>query len=286
MAEVRTAFNVFVGRDAAPESLNRAVNGADLQVSGLAVGAAGPVRAGQDVTVTWTTRNGGVANAAGGTVERLIVRNADNFVIAVVDVPGGAALAAGAERARSVTLRLPSGAAGTGALRFTVLADVANAAPEPNGKEGARTSLTVTALPDTLPDLVIENITVSPGANWKPGDPVRVSWVTRNAGLAAVNGSFTEQIRIRNTITNTEVALTPLEYNGGPLAAGATVARSLVIAWPGGRGATGTYAVTVTTDVGTTIPETNEAGTGETNNATTAQVVSAPDLVVENLRVL
>ena len=290
VAESRFVYNIFTNSDRAPQSINPASPGADLVPSALAVTGAGgaPVQAGAPVIVEWRTQNDGTADAAAFT-ERLIVRNVDlGAVIAVIEAPAEA-LAAGAGRDRQATLTLPPGAAGTGALSFTLATDVLNAVAEPGttaGAEGGEVSTEITSLSDRLPDLVVADVSMSPPADWQPGDPVTVSWVTRNTGAAAAAGPWGEQLRIRNTLTNTEILLADVPYAGDPIAAGAEVARSFTLPWPGGRPATGAFEVTVSTDNDDAVVEGNDAGDAASNNSTTQIFASAPDLVVENLRIL
>ncbi|MCB1491569.1 MAG: hypothetical protein KDJ77_07195, partial [Rhodobiaceae bacterium] len=287
-------YNIITTRDAAPVTATPLPAGANLQVENLAV--TGTVRAGSNATVTWTTRNAGSATAAGHFVERLIVRNEDiGAIIAVVDLPyDGSAIGANATRSRTATVALPSGSPGAGNLSFTVITDALNVIAEPTADglgEKNRTSITVESALDTLPDLVVENVTVTPADDWEPGDTVTVTWTTRNAGGLATNAQWTEQVRVRNTLRNAEIFLTDLDYDGSaatgtPLGAGESVTRSVDIVWPGGINATGTFNFVVTTDIGDAVLEANDTDTGESNNATTETVVSAADLVVQNLHIL
>ncbi|MFN4170881.1 MAG: CARDB domain-containing protein, partial [Pseudorhodobacter sp.] len=290
VAESRFVYNIFANRGAVPQNLNVAPAGADLVPSMLSVTGEGgaAVQAGAPVTVQWRTQNDGIVAAAAFT-ERLIVRNLDlGAVIAVVDVPA-AGLAAGAGRNSQITLTLPQGAAGTGNLSLSLATDIFNTVPEPGavaGIEGGTVSTQVVSLSDRLPDLVVADVAISPPADWRPGDPVTVTWVTRNAGAATATGPWGEQLRIRNSLTNTEILLVEVPYAGDPIAAGAEVARSFTLPWPGGRPATGAFQVTVSTDTDDVVVEGNDAGDAASNNSTTAVFVSAPDLVVRNLRIL
>ncbi len=285
------AFNLFLHPGAAQAGatpLQGSTPAPDLVVRDMAASAAGPVQAGQPVQLQWTTRNAGDAMAAGSFSERIVLRNLDlDLVLMVLELPhDGPALAAGAERARSVMLDLPSGAAGAGQLEFSVETDIrrqiAEISADGRAEANNRTRLGVTALPDTLPDLIVTDVALDPAADWQPGDTVTVRWTTRNTGEAAAVGPWREQLRIRNIATNAEVTLQTLDF-AGTLAPGEAAVRSLELVWPEGTIATGLYRVTVTTDVADDVPEANADGTAESNNATSLDQVSAPDLVVAAL---
>ncbi|MEM6665139.1 MAG: CARDB domain-containing protein, partial [Pseudomonadota bacterium] len=287
------AYNLVAVRIAPAFGVDPAAPGANLIVSDLAVSAAGPVRAGAPVTLTWTTRNDGVAPAA-PFIERIVVRNEDlGGIIAVLDVPYEAEpFAAGGSVSRSAVIDLPPGNPGSGALTFRVISDATNTILEPSADgttESDDAVLAVQSAVDTLPDLIIENIEVSPPTDWRPGDTVTVSWTTRNGGGLPADTVWTEQLRIRNTLRGVEVALEELAYDGTaatgtPLGAGESAARSIQITLPENLNVVGAFAFTVTTDTGDTILEANETDTGETNNSTQANVVSAPNLIVRDIR--
>ncbi|HHX88190.1 MAG TPA: LEPR-XLL domain-containing protein, partial [Paracoccus sp.] len=290
VAESRLVYNLFTNQSSRPVSLLPEVVGADLVPSGLSVTRAGgePVQAGEPVTVQWQTENIGNLNA-GAFTERLIVRNLDlGAVIAVLDLPAEP-LSAGAVRHSQTTMVLPEGAAGTGALSFLLETDWTNMVPEPGSSaiiEGGTVVTHLVSLSDELPDLVIADIALEPaGADWRPGDLVTVSWVTQNAGVADATGPWAEQVRIRNTLTNTEILLAELPYDDAPIAGGSEVMRSFTFTWPTGVAATGSFDVTISTNTDDRVTEGNADGTAAFNNSTTARFVSAADLVVENLRI-
>lgn len=287
------AFNLFLhpsGPRAGATPVQGSTPAPDLVVRDMAATAAGPVRAGQPVQLQWRTVNAGDVAAPGNFIERVVLRNLDlGLVLAVVDLPRtGGALAAGAGAARSVMLDLPSGAQGAGQLEFSVETDVRRSVAEisDDGRAEANniTRLPAKSQPDTLPDLTVAEVELAPPADWQPGDTVTVRWTTRNDGEAPAAGPWQEQVRIRNLATNAELALQTLTFEG-TIAPGAQVERSLDLVWPGGSIATGLFRVTVTTDVNEDITEGNAEGTGEDNNATIAELLSAPDLVVETLSV-
>ncbi|MDN5787397.1 CARDB domain-containing protein, partial [Pseudorhodobacter sp.] len=266
---------------------------ADLVPSGLAIVAAGPITAGQPVTVKWTVRNSGTASAGTGR-DRVILRRADTGEIVGVRVTAdlAAPLAPGASVQRSAVLLLPKGAPGTGDLIAEVEVDIANAVDETNrgaGPEANNTAtLAFTAAADTLADLVVENLRTEPAGGYTPGQSVTVRWTLRNAGGKPVTTGFAEELRLNNvTAYNKSIGQWGLTYDpavSGTLAAGGTVERSAVITWPADIDGTGNMRFSVTTDSGSVISEGNASGDGETNNTKVLDVLSAPDLQIENMR--
>jgi hypothetical protein len=102
----------------------------DLVVTGLTVTSNGPVQSGSQVTVSLNdTNNGNQATAASWT-DQLVVRNANNQVIANLSIPydqtASGPLAAGASIARQKTVTLPDGVSGAGNLTFSVSVDALN----------------------------------------------------------------------------------------------------------------------------------------------------------------
>ncbi|MGB2202242.1 MAG: CARDB domain-containing protein, partial [Pseudooceanicola atlanticus] len=283
LSETRYAFDYTTLRAPTPIDIGKSDTGADLGITGLTTD--GPVRANSPVTIRWTLTNSGDQPSQDG-LDRIVIRNPDrSAILAVVEVPQGGPLAAGASRAREAVVQLPGGLPGTGELTISVFADALNATREP-GAEGGEATITVTSTPETLADLVVEDITFTPAVNWQPGDDVTISWTLRNQGGAPASEAFVDQLRLRNRSTGAELALIDVGYDGPAIAPGDTVARSATVTWPGGQNQIGQFTAIVTTDTGNTVDELNTDGDAETNNTATVDVVSAPDIIAENLRVL
>src|SRR5262249_48125953 len=191
--------------------------------------------------------------------------------------------------------RLPDGQAGAGVLTFSVTVDALNGIAEQSVDGQAElnntSSLTVTSALAASPDLQVTGLTVDPSVGWAPGSTVTVHWNTLNAGNAATQGSWNEQISVRNVSTGATLVLATIPYDAsaggnGPLAPGASQARQYTFTWPSGLSSTGKYEFAVTTDSHGQILEANAAGTAETNNTTLVDVASAPDLQIGNLAVI
>ncbi|KPJ75957.1 MAG: hypothetical protein AMJ54_13385, partial [Deltaproteobacteria bacterium SG8_13] len=269
----------------------------DLQVQNLAVTPSGPMQSGASVTVTWDDVNTGNLATSGSWRDRLVVRNADTSeVISEIIVPydegSDGPVLPGQSRARSATLTLPEGNPGAGQLAFDVITDIDNAIAELNPSGTAEANNTATqAVTSTLApyaDLVVQDVSVEPAAGWTPGTDVLVRWSTANLGTLATLGSWSEQVHVRNLSTGAVLFFDSVPYDAaasGDLAPGASAPRQHTLVWPSGLSSTGQYEFLITTDTGGAIFEANPAGTGETNNAESLQVYSAPDLLVENLAV-
>ncbi|MBS0640889.1 MAG: hypothetical protein JSS43_13510, partial [Proteobacteria bacterium] len=104
-------------------------------------------------------------------------------------------------------------------------------------------------------------------------------------GTLATPGNWIETISVRNLSTQVTFKLASYRETGGPLAAGESRDRSLLIAWPTGIDSTGRFEFAVTVDSGDEVVEFNPSGSGESNNPASLAVVSAPDLHVETLAV-
>src|SRR3546814_13743560 len=94
---------------------------------------------------------------------------------------------------------------------------------------------------------------------------------------------FSERILVRNASSGQQVLLATVPVEA--LAAGESRSGSRTIVWPEGLTAHGQFTFTVITDVLDQVSEANDAGTGETNNATVATITSAPDLTISDLAI-
>ncbi|OYY60760.1 MAG: hypothetical protein B7Y51_11290, partial [Burkholderiales bacterium 28-67-8] len=270
------------------------VPGPDLTPAALQVSSAsGAIEAGSTVTVSWSDRNDGTLPAATSWRDRVVVTRVDTGeVLASAVLPFDIAtlgeLAVGAQMARSVQIALPEGARGAGALRLTLTQDIDNALAEQNPTGDAETnnsaSTVVTSVLPTYADLQPSLLAVQPASGWKAGDTVTVTWRSSNTGTRDASGAWQETLLVRNLSNNQTVATRTVTHDASTLAAGgAGVDRSVSFTWPGGTLSTGVFSFNVTLDTTDAVFEVNDAGTGETNNAATITVASAPDLTVNSL---
>lgn len=141
----------------------------------------------------------------------------------------------------------------------------------------------------SLPDLVVDTVSVTPPAGLRSGDPFTVNWTVRNSGALATSGAFTDRVSVRNTtlnqiVLNTTLAYNPADAGNGAIAPGTQRNRQLALTLPAGAAGAGNLEVTVTTDTFNQLAEYNTGGTGEANNGRTANFSSTlapyPDLQV------
>ncbi|HEY6816092.1 MAG TPA: CARDB domain-containing protein, partial [Croceibacterium sp.] len=283
-------FNVFENPDSEPVIIDPAASAPDLVAAELAVSATGTIHSGSTVTFSWKTRNTGTEPATGAWSDRVIVRNLDtNEVIGnlLIDDTGGT-LAPGAERVRQTSFTLPAGNDGVGRIGFSLALDVTNAVTEqnPGGTAEANNaaSVEITSALAPFADLVVTDIVAQPASGWKPGDVVTFTWTTTNEGNQDIAGGFSERIQIRNASGNQNLVVATVAAEE-PLAAGASRTGTYQFTWPAGLAAHGSFEFTVTTDILDEVAEANAGATGETNNASVATAVSAPDLTLANLAI-
>ena len=284
-------FTVYGNTSSSPIPIDSSgnVQAPDLAVTNVTATATGGIQSGSNVTIAWSdTNQGGLATDATWT-DRVIVKRADNGeILANVSLPyTGAALAAGAAAARSTTIKLPDGNDGAGALVISITTDVGNTVSEANsagtGFTNNTTTLNVTSTVAAYPDLQVTNVSLSPGFGFQGGDTVIAHWTLTNAGNAAVSGNFAEQISIKNLQTGAVIVL-KTDTVTGPVAAGATQARTLSFTWPAGLSSTGNFEIDVTADSTGQVVEAVPFSQ-RTDNTGTTTALSAPDLVVTGLAV-
>ncbi|MGB3802622.1 MAG: LamG-like jellyroll fold domain-containing protein, partial [Sphingopyxis granuli] len=95
----------------------------DLVIRDMAIDATAP-QAGDSITLSWTEANIGNAATLAGWNNRVLVQNiTTGETLLDTAVASDMLLAAGAERARSFTFKLPDGARSVGSIRVTLYAD-------------------------------------------------------------------------------------------------------------------------------------------------------------------
>ena len=272
------AFNVSPSPLQAPVVIDGlgTVAGPDLVVRELAVtpvGTAG-VRAGGQVLVSWQVTNNGSQDAEAPWLDRVLVRNMDrsgeliaNLLVDYLDLGAAAAtaLAPGESRTRQALVTLVGGARGAGNLRFEVSTDVTNVVAEPGVSElnNAAALLVVSEL-SPYPDLVVDNIAVTPANGWAAGSSVGVSWRVANGGDSPTSGGWNDALVVRNLDTGAVLLNTVLAYDpavDGALDNGDNRERSISFSWPAGAVGTGRFEFRVVTDVDGVVFESNLATT-------------------------
>ena len=175
-------------------------------------------------------------------------------------------------------------------MQISVTTDVTNIIAEHNllgtGESNNAASVTVTSILAAYPDLIPSVPVATPGGSYTPGQPVTVTWTTSNAGNASTGANgWTEQLIVTDLSTGHQIELASVvQPDNAALAAGGSVARSVTFAWPTGTDATGNYSFVVSVDTTNRVLEANPAGTGESNNRSELDVLSAPDLTVTGLQ--
>ncbi len=265
----------------------------DLQVQSLAVSApGGTIQSDAPITISWQDANTGTLPTTGVWTDRVVITNlTTGQIVAEQSLPtDGTALAAQGTLARSISVLLPSGGLAVGQLQVVVTTDVTNAVSEHNplgtGESNNAAAVTVTASLASYPDLIPTVVTATPAGAYTPGQQVTAAWTTSNQGTASTGTvGWTEQLIVTDLTTGHQIELASIvQPNGQPLAAGASVARSVTFAWPTGLDSTGNFSFVVNVDTTDQIVEANPAGTGETNNRSELDVLSAPDLTVTGLQ--
>ncbi|HEY6226602.1 MAG TPA: CARDB domain-containing protein, partial [Verrucomicrobiae bacterium] len=136
------------------------------------------------------------------------------------------------------------------------------------------------------PDLIAQNISVTPSTGIQSGGAVTIHWTDQNTGAGSVVDSFTDRVTIRNSsqavLADTVVTYALDSVGNGPITSGTGRARQATLTLPDGPAATGTLQVTIVADALNAVSESNEG-----NNASTASFSASlapyPDLIVENV---
>jgi len=244
-----------------------AVTHPDLSPTAVSVAATGV--SGTPLSVDWTNRNLGTAAISGPWSNRLflsrdaLLDGADRFLGDAT----GPALAAGASQAASATFTLPEDA--TGDWFVLVQADPFSQVRE-TGAEGNNVSasgLISLTLPP-LPDLLVQNVTITAPGGLESGKEAVVGWSIRNSGASAA-GSFFDRVVVVNTTTG-QTVYDNVHFRDaallGTLGVNASAAREARFLLPQGTPGVGALSVTITTDYYGQIREGLAGSVAETNN--------------------
>jgi hypothetical protein len=271
----------------------------DLSVNNLTLDPASSLETGQMVHVQWVLENRGQIPTVGSWNDRIVVRNLDSGqVLAAVTVPydeaadGNGSIGINEARTRSVDLRLPEGPSAIGRIGITLSTDADNVIKESNtgasDENNNVRSIEVQVALAKYADLVAEDVVLSPDGNYAAGTNVTVSWNTVNRGNRDADRSWNERLEIRNLSTNELIASSTLRDDvgiDGALVVGSARAHAVQFIWPSGLSSAGEFSFQIVLDSAGELPEANEQGNGESNNAVELLRTSGPDLLVKNLQI-
>jgi subtilase family serine protease len=248
----------------------------------------------QPFTFSWTVTNTGTTPAPGTWYDRVYLSkngsySSDDVLVGTFDASSKSGLGAGASYVVTITGELPDVAPGQ--WQLLLVTDVGNGQSEVNENDNA------IAIPFTIkaPNLVVQNLAVTPTSP-KSGGTVTVTYDVANSGVGtaygdSVNGWY-DRVSIVNLDTN-QVLRTVTVGHGtdGPLAAGASRQKFVLIDLPHGPTAVGRLEVRVVADYdgyslgyGSVYEYTAAGARANADNAQTAEVTSTlgayPDLTV------
>src|SRR5689334_23729942 len=142
-------------------------------------------------------------------------------------------------------------------------------------------------------DLQVTNLLVQP-AQPAAGSSVTITWSDTNTGAGTAlppSGFWYDTVAVTDHTTHAPIASGQVLYDvtaNGAIGSGQAVARTFTFTLPQGSQGVGTYDVIVTVDAQGNVSETNQAGTGESNNTTSTTFTSVPpsmpDLQIANLQ--
>ncbi|MDB5329637.1 MAG: hypothetical protein JWP03_788, partial [Phycisphaerales bacterium] len=238
----------------------------DLRVINLTTNPVSP-QSGQNLMISWNDFNAGNGSTGTSWTDHVVVTDTTtNQVLASADVPYNAAvsgsLPSNGSSARSYTFRLPDGSAGVGNLHIVVSADyfntIAEFYPGNVGESNNTSTIDVSASLASYPDLAPSSVTAPPSI--LPGKSMNVSWTLSNSGTTVASGPWTEQIFLTTDAAGDNPTLVGAVNYAGPLAAGASVGRSVTVNVP--ALSPGNYWVLIRENPFAEIFETNTANNG------------------------
>lgn len=271
----------------------------DLVVNGVNVVPGSGLKSGDNFTVQWNVRNDGAAAASGSFTDRVLVRNtATSQVILNTTLtyaesdPGNGPIAPGTQRARQLALALPQGTTGAGSFEVVVTTDTFNQIAEANAGNTAEANNSATASFNSslapYPDLRVIDLAASPASGWSPGTAVTIQWAITNSGPAITSTSWVDRVTVRNDSRSVVLMTTNVVHDDvalGGLVSGGRRERQAQFIVPTGLDAQGLFTISVQTDALEAIVEHQPDGSGEANNLTAINVLSASDLTVSSVQV-
>ena len=301
VATQTTAFAFWTNPEKPSEPLFQTNSSPDLIVTGVGVVPPSGVQSGQGITVGWTVRNTGGAATASSFTDRVVVRNTGTGQILVNSTllydsaaGGNGPIAPSTQRARQLAVQLPDGPAAAGTLEVTVTTDSANNVLEQNsGGTGEANNSATASFSSALapyPDLRVASVSVQPTNGWRPAQAITVSWVVTNSGPRATSNSWSDRVILRNLTTAQTLVTTNVLYdaalpeNGSLLPAGFR-ARQVALTLPNSGQVYGRFEISVEADGLGGVFEHFVGIGAETNNLTSIETLSAPDLRITGLAV-
>ncbi|WP_270934322.1 CARDB domain-containing protein [Falsiroseomonas oryzae] len=228
---------------------------------------------GQPITVSWTVRNDGTADATGSWNDAVYISPTADFnnLTYVGQLSFDGTIAAGETIERTHTVTLPQGV--TGARYVVVHADYTNQIYEYNRENNNRTASTeqVTIGVPALPDLIVTEVEAPPEA--LSGEAVPITWTIRNDGTAATTGGWTDRLYLATGPDSGLTSIADFAYEG-TLAAGETVTRTQSITLP--QTLSGSRWIVVRTDIGNAVYEYDRESNNDRSSATPIDVTLQP----------
>ncbi len=256
----------------------------DLAVEDFEINPDGGFSPGEEVTVTWTTRNRGSANVDGPWTERLEIYNlslSDSEPVAVITISGDMndvlLFNDNGYLERVATFAWPAGVSASGNFIVRIMVDTANEIVEPDKANNSAELLRAVG-----PDMQVVGLQVlTPETEICAGGEVTISWKDWNSGTSATGAAFHDLIQVLNedgvVVKEWELVYDP--YQDGHIEAGGLRERSFTFRLPDGLRGTGNLVLRVTADQNLAglgvLFETNLNNDAEENNSSSVSIVSA-----------
>ena len=149
-----------------------------------------------------------------------------------------------------------------------------------------------TLIANPAPDLVINQLSITPASGLQTGQTLDLQWTLENQGSLPTTGSWNDRVIVRNKDTGAILLDLSVPYDthdaqNPSIDVGRSILRHISLHLPDGTSAAGNISITVLADSDNLLKESNNSGTGETNNGALLEthVTLAPyaDLTVRGL---
>jgi hypothetical protein len=245
--------------------------------------------AGQQLSVTWTVKNTGVASATGSPwVDRFYISSSavwDSSNATVFgEIAHNQALAPSGQYVQTAAFPLLGSLSGQYYIYlYTDATDLIYEYTGEGNNIGRSGSLTVQPYPPV--DLAVKNLSVP--LTDSSGRPMNVQWTVQNVGNAAtLVSSWIDALYISTdtTLNPTSATLLAAILRNDPLSAGQSYTRNLSFTLP--DGISGSYYVIVKTDTGNQVSDSNPLNNTVHSNVPVSITLSPPpDLQVESISI-